>query len=126
MSGEKFRSPVRGCLSIKHFQEREKKSGFTQGEEKGGDQITRPMRAEVNPRPGDSGGNYKIKPAPAPEKKGQDQGDSRVVGDVSRSADGRVTNPTVTQSTNRLETFLRRARLRALHRGEGPGASLGN
>src|SRR4051812_14103067 len=83
MSGKEFRGPARRCLSVKHFQQCEKKGGFTHGQEKSRKHIARPMRAKVNPGPGNGRGDYKIEPTPAPEKECQDQGDGRVVRDMS-------------------------------------------
>ena len=83
MPDEKLGRPAREGATINRLEEREEERGFAGGQEKSREHVARPVRAEVNPRPGDGRGHQKIKPSPAPEEKGEDNGNAHIVRDMT-------------------------------------------
>ena len=53
MPGKKPWSPVRRHFPVDQFNEREEKRRLAHSEEKRREHIARPMRTEINPRPGE-------------------------------------------------------------------------
>src|SRR5450432_3435912 len=83
MPDEKLRRPARAGATIEPLEEREEERGFADGQEKSREHVARPMRAEINPRPGDGRGQQEIEPSPAPEEKGEDNGNAYIVRDMT-------------------------------------------
>src|SRR5471030_2422886 len=84
MPNEKLRRPARGGPTIERLEEREEERGFAGGQEESREHITRPVRAEINPRPGDGRRKQEIEPSPASEEKGEDEGNGHVVRYMAR------------------------------------------
>src|SRR5437868_13166634 len=75
MPREQFRRPARREPFPEKFRECRHKERFARRHERGPDNIARPMRAEINPRPTDRPGQNEIKPAPPAKKQNADRAD---------------------------------------------------
>jgi len=88
MTCDDFRQPAGNDFLPRQFAQGEYEKGFAGREENGGGDVARPMRAEINPRPGDGRRQKEIEPAPAPEKQKADRADDHVIRHVARGKRG--------------------------------------
>ena len=83
MPDEKVRRPACHGPSVKGFKEREQERRFAGREHEGRHHVARPMRPEIDPRPGDGEGDKKIEPTSAPKEKGENDCNGHVIGHMA-------------------------------------------